>query len=150
MIRPHPTTQIFELMMRTLARPLFRWLNVVRFGSRPERQQEAKFPAAEAHQLEWTSRSSRAAGRASFDALRPSNHQKFIKNIHEILYVRKVAPPARSFPPPKRRWPGASVRRQSCATEEGILVQNRGFFCSSRKERTTQWFPLAPPGAKPA
>ncbi|PYL00934.1 MAG: hypothetical protein DME32_10015, partial [Verrucomicrobia bacterium] len=85
MIRPHPTTQILELMMRTLACLLFRWLNVVRFGSRPERQYEAKFPAAEAHQLEWTSRSSHAAGRASLDALRPNSHQKFIKNTHEIL-----------------------------------------------------------------
>src|SRR5689334_14746019 len=112
-------------MMRRLGCPLFRWLNVVRFGSRPERQNEAKFPAAEAHQLEWTSRSSRAAGCASFDALRPSNHQKIIKNKHEILYVREIAPPARSSPPPRRRWPGASVRRQSCATEKGILVQDR-------------------------
>jgi len=37
--------------MRMLACPLFRWLNVVRFGLRPDRQHEAKFPAARAHHL---------------------------------------------------------------------------------------------------
>lgn len=146
---PHPTTQNLELMMRTLACPLFRWLIVARCQLRLHRQYEAEFPAAIAHPLERISRSSRAAGRASLDALRPSNHQKFIKNTHEILYIRKVAPRARAFPPPRRRWPEASIRRQSCATEEGILVQNRGLFCSSRKGRTTKWIALAPAGAHP-
>src|SRR2546423_409328 len=115
-------------MMRTLACPLFRWLNVARIRLRLARPYGAKFPAARAR-----SRSSRAAGRASPDALRPNNHQKFTKNKHEIVHIRKVAPRARTFPPPRRRWPGASVRRQSCAEEEGILVKNRGFFCGSRE-----------------
>ena len=79
--------------MRKLACPLFRWLIVARCQLRLHRQYEAEFPAAIAHPLERISRSSRAAGRASFDALRPSNHQKFIKNKHEILYVREIAPP---------------------------------------------------------
>ena len=33
---------------------------------------------------------------------------------------------------------GVEVRRQSCATEEGILVQNRGFFCGSRQMKAEQ------------
>src|SRR6266487_3452052 len=150
---PHPTTQILEFMRRTLACPLFRWLTVARCQLGLARQYEAEFPAAIARPLEWTSRSSRAAGRASTDALRLINHQKFIKDKHEILYIReKFAPRARAFPPPRRRWPGASIfRRQSGATEERILVKNRGFFRASRQgcgqNRTTQWIALALTGA---
>src|SRR5213080_397999 len=151
---PHPTTQILEFMMRTLACPLFRWLTVARCQLGPRRQYEAEFPAAIARPVEWTSRSSRAAGRASTDALRLINHQKFIKDKHEILYIReKFAPRARAFPPP-RRWPGASIfRRQSGATEERVLVTNRGFFRSARQRRsqnsTTQRIAIAPSGAHP-
>src|SRR5438094_1272866 len=106
-------------MMRTLACPLSRWLIVARCQLRLHRQYKAEFPAAIAHPLEWISRSSRAAGRASLDALRLNNHQKFSNDKHEILYIReRFAPRARAFPPPRRRWPGTSVRRQSCATEE--------------------------------
>jgi len=152
---PHPTTQILEFMMRTLACPLFRWLIVARCQSGLHRQYEAEFPAAIAHPLEWISRSSRAAGRASLDALRLINHQKFTKDKHEILYIReKFAPRARAFPPPRRRRPGAAIfRRQSGATEERILVKNRGFFCSSRQggcqNRTTQRLGIAPTDAHP-
>ena len=151
---PHPTTQILEFMMRTLACPLFRWLTVARCQLGSRRQYEAEFPAAIARPHEWTSRSSRAAGRASTDALRLINHQKFIKDKHEILYIReKFAPRARAFPPP-RRWPGASIfRRQSGATEERVLVTNRGFFRSARQRRsqnsTTQRIAIAPSGAHP-
>src|SRR6266550_7076455 len=135
---PHPTTQILEFMMRTLACPLFRWLPVARCQLGPRRQYEAEFPAAIARPLEWTSRSSRAAGRASPDALRLINHQKFTKDKHEILYIReKFAPRARAFPPPRRRWPGASIFRcQSGAAEERVLVTNRGFFRSARQRRS--------------
>src|SRR5437763_12002358 len=152
---PHPTTQILEFMMRTLACPLFRWLTVARSQLGSGRQYEAEFPAAIARPLEWTSRSSRAAGGASPDALRLINHQKFTKDKHEILHIReKFAPRARAFPPPRRRWPGAPIcRRQSSAAEEGILVKNRGFFRSSRQRRrqnrTTQWVAIAPTGAHP-
>src|SRR6266567_4342877 len=104
---PYPTTQILELMMRTLAFPLFRWLTVARCQLGPDRQYEAEFPAAIAHPLEWTSRSSRAAGRASSDALRLINHQKFTKDKHEILYIReKFASRAGALPTQKQRWPG--------------------------------------------
>src|SRR2546423_15351824 len=150
---PHPTTQILEFMMRTLACPLLRWLTVARCQLGPGRQYEAEFPAAIARPLEWTSRSSRAAGRASPDALRLINHQKFTKDKHEILYIReKFAPRARAFPPPRRRWPGASIfRRQSGAAKERILVKSRGFFRTSRQERgqnrTTQRIAIAPAGA---
>ena len=145
---PHPTTQNLELMMRTLACPLFRWLIVARCQLRLHRQYEAEFPAAIAHPLERISRSSRAAGRASPDALRLTNHQKFTKDKHEILYIREKFARARAFPPPRRRWPGASIfRRQSGATEERILVKNRGFFRASRQgrgqNRTTQRIALA-------
>src|SRR5438105_14839731 len=151
---PHPTTQILEFMMRTLACPLFRWLTVARCQLGPGRQYEAEVPAAIARPLEWTSRSSRAAGCASPDALRLINHQKFTKDKHEILYIReKFAPRARAFPPPRWRWPGASTfRRQSGATEERILVKNRGFFCTSRQgrgqNRTTQRITIALTGAR--
>src|SRR5438874_11094618 len=149
---PHPTTQILEFMMRTLACPLFRWLTVARCQLGPRRQYEAEFPAAIARPLEWTSRSSRAAGRASTDALRLISHQKVTKDKHEILYIReKFAPRARAFPPPRRRWPGAAIfRHQSGATEERILVKNRGFFRSSRQgrgqNRTTQRIAIGPTG----
>src|SRR4029453_1925930 len=100
-------------MMRTLACPLFRWLTLARYRLRLDRHFEAEFPAAIAYPLEWASRSSRAAGRASPDALRPINHQKFINDKHEILYIReRFAPRARAFPPPSRRWPGASTVRR--------------------------------------
>src|SRR5437870_11964107 len=122
---PHPTNQILEFMMRTLACPLFRWLTVARCQLGPSRQYEAEFPAAIAHPLEWTSRSSRAAGGASPDALRLINHQKFTKDKHEILHTReKCAPRARALPSQRRRWPGASIfRRQRSATQERILVK---------------------------
>ncbi len=150
---PQPTTQILEFMMRTLACPLFRWLTVARCRLRPDRQYEAEFPAAIAHPLEWTSRSSRAAGRASSDALRLTNHQILTKDKHEILYIReKFAPRARALPTQRRRWPGVAIFRcQSGATEEGILVKNRGFFRSSRQGRgqtgTTQRIGIAPTSA---
>src|SRR5258707_10466626 len=129
---PHPTTQNLELMMRTLACPLFRWLIVARCQLGLHRQYEAEFPAAIAHPLEWISRSSRAAGRASLDALRLIHHQKFTKDKHEILYIREKFARARAFPPPRRRWPGASIfRRQSGATEERILWRHFGVGIST-------------------
>jgi hypothetical protein len=148
---PHPTTQILEFIMRTLACPLFRWLTLARY-LKPERQYEAEFPVAVAHLFESTlRRCSRAAGRASCDALRPINHQKLTKDKHEFLYLReKFAPRARAFPPPRRRWPGSSAfRNESGATEERILVQNRRFFCTSGKAKnaTTQRLTIAPAGA---
>src|SRR5207248_1167863 len=131
---PHPTTQILEFMMRTLACPLFRWLTVARSQLGSGRQYEAEFPAAIARPLEWTSRSSRAAGRASPDALRLINHQKFTKDKHEILHIReKFAPRARAFPPPRRRCPGASAfRRQGSATDERVR------FRSNAKRRRSE------------
>src|SRR5438309_11500696 len=142
-------------MVRMLACPLFRWLTVARCQLRLHRQYEAEFPAAIAHPLEWISRSSRAAGRASTDALRLINHQKFTKDKHEILYIReKFAPRARAFPPPRRRWPGASIFRcQSGAEEERVLVTTRGFFRSDRQRRSqsskTQRIAVAPTRAHP-
>lgn len=149
---PHPTIQIFEFIMRTLACSLSRWLTLTRYRLKPERQYETEFPVAVAHLLEWTLRRfSRAAGCASPDALRPINHQKFTKDKHEILYVReKFAPRARAFPPPRRRWPGASAfRNESGATKKGILVKNRRFFCTSGKAKNgnTQRVTIAPAGA---
>src|SRR5438270_638576 len=150
---PHPTIQILEFMMRTLACPLFRWLTVARCQLRPGRQYEAEFPAAIAHPLEWTSRSSRAAGRAFSDALRLINHQIFTKDKHEILHIRKkFAPRAGTLPTQGRRRSGAAIfGHQSGATEERVLVKNRGFFCTSRQRgcqnRTTQRLGIAPTGA---
>src|SRR5437870_11889881 len=140
-------------MMRTLACPLFRWLIVARCQSGLHRQYEAEFPAAIAHPLEWISRSSRAAGRASPDALRLTNHRKFTKDKHEGLYIREKYARPRAFPPPRRRWSGPSIfRHQSGAPEERNLVKNRGFFRASRQgcgqHRTMQWIALARTGVR--
>src|SRR5205823_6235313 len=56
---PHPTTQILEFMMRTLACPLFRWLTVARRQLGSRRQYEADVSAAIARPHEWTSRRAR-------------------------------------------------------------------------------------------
>ena len=120
--------------MRTLACPLFRWLIVARCQLRPHRQYEAEFPAAIAHPLERISRSSRAAGRASPDALRLTNHQKFTKDKHEILYIREGRARARRS---RRRGGDGQGRRYSdakvAATEEGILVRIADFFAPPDK-----------------
>ncbi|PYK84608.1 MAG: hypothetical protein DME40_19175 [Verrucomicrobia bacterium] len=113
---PHPTTQILEFMMRTLACPLFRWLTVARCQLGSRRQYEAEFPAAIARPHEWTSRSSRAAGRASTDALRLINHQKFKSGAAE----ERVLVTNRGF------FRSARQRRSQNSTTQRIAIAPSG------------------------
>src|SRR5436190_12372418 len=80
--------RFFGTIMRDFAFSLFRWLTVAADGSRRVRfRLEVEFPTASASVrklLERTLRSSRAADRASIDALRPCHNSVNLKDNHEL------------------------------------------------------------------
>src|SRR5260370_7588700 len=89
--------RFFENMMRTFASSLLRWLSAPACGSRQLyfRLNEAEFPAASQSAcklFEWTLSDSRAADRASIDALRPFTHWVNLKD-HLNLYSIRNPPP---------------------------------------------------------
>src|SRR6266581_3554831 len=96
--------RLFEVMMRTFASSLLRWLIAPARGSRQVhfRLNEAEFPAVSQSAcklFERTLSDSRAVDGASIDALRPFNNWFKLKDQHELLFIREtLAPSARGIP----------------------------------------------------
>jgi len=138
-------------MMRDFKSSLFRWLTVVAGGSRRVcfRLEEAEFPAAPqsgCKLLEGTLRSSRAADRASIDALRPFNNWVNLKDNHELSFIRKTLAPFARRVPTKGRSPFALSKRERESSQENILAAGGCFFWKRKRDEETcdrlaQWRP---------
>ena len=81
----------FDIVMRTFASSLHRWLSARACDSREviSRLDEAEFPTASqsaCNLVEWALDDWRAADGASFDALRPPNNWTKPKDQHELLF----------------------------------------------------------------
>ena len=132
--------RFFGTMMRDFAFSLFRWLTVAAGGSRRVRfrLEEAEFPAASQSAcklLERTLRSSRAADRASIDALRPFNNWVNLKDNHELSFIRKtLAPVARRISIPAR-WPRALSGTAGKSAQENILATSSGIFWDRQRHQ---------------
>ena len=102
------------------------------------RHDEAEFPAASQTVCNlWTSRGSRAADRASLDALRPISNWVNIEDHHELLSTGETpAPRARSVSTKGR--PRACPRAAPAGSEaENILATNRRIFWKRRRYTKT-------------
>ena len=135
--------------MRDFKFSLFRWLTVVAGGSRRVRfrLEEVEFPAASESVrklLERTLRSSRAADRASIDALRPFNNWVNLKDNHELSFIRKTLAPFARRVPTKGRSPFALSKRERESSQENILAASRRIFWKRKsdeetRDRVAQW-----------
>jgi hypothetical protein len=88
----------FETRMRTFASSLLRCLRTPARDSRQVhfRLNEVEFPVASQSAcklFEWTLGDSRAADRASIDALRPLNNWVKLRNQHELLFIWETPTP---------------------------------------------------------
>ena len=138
----------FEIMMRTFASSLLRWLSARACGSRQLhfRLREAEFSSAlqsACKLFEWTLGDSRATDGASIDALRPSNNWVNLKDQHELLLIRETpAPFARRVPTPGQ-WPFSLSTGRNQSSEENILAASRSIFwkrqCQKTGNDSAQW-----------
>jgi len=143
--------RFFGTMMRDSAFSLFRWLTVAAGGSRRVhfRLEEAEFPAASQSAcklLERTLRSSRAADRASIDALRPFNNWVNLEDNHELSFIRETLAQFARRVPTKGRSPFARSKRERESSQENILAAGRRIFWKRKRDeetcdRLTQWRP---------
>lgn len=120
------------------------------------RHDEAEFPAASSRDggicnlLGENLRDSRAADRASLDALRPLDNWDNIEDQHELLSTRETSAPW-ARPVSTTRWPRAFPRAARAGSEaENILATNRGIFWNRRRytktsHTITQWSATAAP-----
>jgi len=130
-------------MKRGFSSSRFDWLTTADCISRRFyfRRDEAEFPTASSRDggicslLGETSRGSRAADRASLDALRPQNNWGITKDHHELLSTRETpAPWARSVS--TTGWPRALSRPAHASTEtKNILATHRRIFRRRRRSR---------------
>jgi hypothetical protein len=124
-------SSFFDIVMRTFASSLHRWLSAPARGLRQvqSRLNEAEFPTASQSALfEWTLGDWRAADGASFDALRRFNNWTKRKDQHELLFNwETLAPFARRLPTPWQR-PRASSARRSEGAKKDILAADRRIF----------------------
>ncbi len=130
--------RLWEFLVRAFASSLVRRVthaacHSFRLTSRPK---AAEFPAATQtafERLKWTLRGSRAAGRASMDALRRNCNSVNIEDYHGNLFIReKLAPAARweRFPTTHgRRSPlPLKIIHSPTGGKEIALGKNHGFF----------------------
>ena len=126
--------RIFETRVRTVASSLLRCLRAPACDSRQVhfRLNEVEFPAASQSAcklFEWTLGDSRAADRASIDALRPFNNWVKLKNQHELLFIWETLPPfARRGPPQGLRPALAGSAGESETSKKDILAAGGGIF----------------------
>ena len=123
----------YQVWMRHVASLLFRWLtdaqgHCVRDRSR---RHEAEFPAATQIADQRLFLGSRAADRASTDALRPNNNWVELEDTHDISIIGEKWPASARRLPQKGRQqsPALSERALPGAGEEIILGENHGVFC---------------------
>src|SRR6266487_1203620 len=129
-------------MVRDFKVSLFRWLAVAAGGSRRVgfRLEEAEFPAASQSAgklLERPLRSSRAADRASIDALRPFNNWINLEDNHELSFIRKTLAPFARRVPTKGRSPFALSKRGRESSQENILAAGRCIFWKRKRDEET-------------
>jgi hypothetical protein len=135
----------FDIVMRTFASSLHRWLSARACDSREviSRFDEAEFPTASQSALfEWALDDWRAADGASLDALRQFNNWTKRKDQHELLFNwETLAPFARRLPTPWQQ-PCASSARRSEGPKKDILATDCRIFWKWRNEgrnNRAQW-----------
>jgi hypothetical protein len=133
--------RFFEIMMRTLASSLLRWLMAPARGSRQVylRLNEAESPAAwqsACKLFELTLGNSRAADRASIDALRPHNNWVNLKDQHELLFIRETPAPFARRISTQRQWP-LTLSTRSKGSKENILAASGCIFWKRQCRKET-------------
>jgi hypothetical protein len=138
-------SSFFDIVMRTFASLLHRWLSARACDSREviSRLDEAEFPtASQSALLEWALSDWRAADGASLDALRQLNNWTKHKDHHELLFNwETLAPFARWLPTPWQQ-PCASSARRNEGAKKDILATDCGIFWKWRNEgrnNRAQW-----------
>ena len=127
--------------MRGVSSSLFRWVTAAVFGSRRFyfRRKQAEFPVTHQYacNLRYEPFPGRcAAGRASIDALRPTNNSVNIEDPHEISFIREApATFARRLSPKGR--PRASSGTAGPSSQANILAATRGFFRQRKNPEKT-------------
>src|SRR6266496_3875892 len=124
-------SSFFDIVMRTFASSLHRWLSARACDSREvvSRLDEAEFPTASQSALfEWALGDWRAADGApnAFGTLRPYNNWTKRKDQHELLFNwETLAPLARRLPTPWQRPPASSARRSEGAKKDTLAADCR-------------------------
>jgi hypothetical protein len=127
-------SSFFDIVMRTFASSLHRWLSARACDSREviSRLEEAEFPTASqsaCNLVEWALDDWRAADGASFDALRPSNNWTKPKDQHELLFNwETLASFARWLSTPWQRPRPSSARRSEGAKKDILAADCRIFW----------------------
>src|SRR6266487_2707598 len=127
-------SSFFDIVMRTFASSLHRWLSARACDSRDviSRLDEAEFPTASQSALfEWALGYWRAADGApnAFGTLRPYNNWTKRKDQHELLFNwETLAPFARRLPTPWQRPPASSARRSEGAKKDILAADCRIFW----------------------
>ena len=133
-------SSFFDIVMRTFASSLLRWLSARACDSREviSRLDEAEFPTASQSALfEWTLNDWRAADGASFDALRPFNNWIKPKDQHELLSNwETLAPFARRLPTQGPRAGASSAGRSENAKNDILAADCRIFWKWHNEGRT--------------
>jgi hypothetical protein len=122
----------YQIRVRHIASLLFRWLtdaedHCIRDRSRCH---EAEFPAATQIADQRLFFGSRAADRASTDALRPNYNWVELEDTHDISIIGEKWPAfARRLPQKGRQSPAPAERAIQGAGEEIALGKDHGVFC---------------------
>ena len=136
----HPFLSEAKSMKRGFSSSRFDWLTLAVCISRRFyfRHHEAEFPTASQIVCNlWTSRGSRAADRASLDALRPINNWVNTEDHHELLSTGETpAPRARSVST-KGRSRAFSRTTPVGSEAKNILATNRRIFWKRRRSTKT-------------
>jgi hypothetical protein len=122
----------YQIRVRHIASLLFRWLTDAEglcFRDR-SRRHEAEFPAATQIADQRLFLGSRAADRASTDALRPNYNWVELEDTHDISIIGEKWPAFARWLPQKGRQqsPALSERANQGAGEEIVLAENHGVF----------------------
>jgi hypothetical protein len=125
--------RFFETRMRTVASSLLRWLRTLACDSRQVhfRLNEVEFPAASQSAcklFEWTFGDSRAADRASIDALRPLNNWVKPRNQHELLFIWETLAPFARRDAPQRQPTLSGSAGESETSKKDILAAGGRIF----------------------
>ena len=139
-----------EIIMRTFASLLIRWLIVAARRSSSSRPHMVEFSAVTQQAQQpldrWTSSSARPAGPASDDALRPHHNSVNIEELYGISFIReRLAASARRQLPPEGRRPPVPRQVGSASSRATIaLGENRWLFQQRNSTAheggaTTEW-----------
>jgi hypothetical protein len=100
------------------------------------RRDEVEFPVASQTDCSlWTFRDSRAADRASLDALRPWNNLVNIEDQHELAFIRETPAPRARPVSTKGRARAFSRATRTGSEAENILATHRRIFWGRRRPK---------------